>query len=110
MIPVHLYGHPANLKPILEIAKQHNLVVIEDCAQAHGAKYEGTRVGSFGDAAAFSFYPTKNLGGFGDGGMIVTNNAGVAEKIQILRQYGWRERYISYEVGMNSRLDGGMCQ
>ncbi len=105
VIPVHLYGCPANLAPILEIARRKNILVIEDCAQAHGATYEGKRVGSWGDMAAFSFYPTKNLGGYGDGGALVTQDASLAERARILRQYGWKERYISSVKGLNSRLD-----
>src|SRR5690606_21719445 len=95
----------AELQPILDFARQHDLLVIEDCAQAHGALYEGRPVGSFGHAAAFSFYPTKNLGALGDGGAVVTNDGVVAERLRALRQYGWRERYISSSRGLNSRLD-----
>jgi dTDP-4-amino-4,6-dideoxygalactose transaminase len=91
--------------PILALARQHNLLVIEDCAQAHGARYNGHRVGTMGDAAAFSFYPTKNLGAIGDGGAVATNNPDVAERLRMFRQYGWRERYISDVPGYNSRLD-----
>jgi dTDP-4-amino-4,6-dideoxygalactose transaminase len=105
IIPVHLYGHPADMEPILEIARRHHVFVIEDCAQAHGAMYQGKRVGSFGDLAAFSFYPTKNLGAIGDGGIIVTDDPTLAEKVKLLRQYGWRQRYISEIPGWNSRLD-----
>lgn len=105
IIPVHLYGCPADLTPILQIARQRNIFVIEDCAQAHGAKYQGQRAGSHGDIAAFSFYPTKNLGAFGDGGMIITNDSSLAEKAKLLRQYGWKSRYVSEVKGMNSRLD-----
>ncbi|MBI1878567.1 MAG: DegT/DnrJ/EryC1/StrS family aminotransferase [Chloroflexi bacterium] len=105
IVPVHLYGHPADLEPILAIARRYGLAVVEDCAQAHGASYQGQRVGSFGDAAAFSFYPTKNLGAVGDGGIVVTNRAEVAEQLQLLRQYGWARRYISQIRGYNSRLD-----
>ncbi|MCL4867903.1 MAG: DegT/DnrJ/EryC1/StrS family aminotransferase [Anaerolineae bacterium] len=105
IMPVHLYGHPAGMAAILAIARRHQLLVIEDCAQAHGASYQGQRVGSMGDAAAFSFYPTKNLGAIGDGGAVVTNNPAVAERLKMLRQYGWRERYISDIAGYNSRLD-----
>jgi dTDP-4-amino-4,6-dideoxygalactose transaminase len=105
IVPVHLYGHPADMEPILAIARRHALAVVEDCAQAHGAAYAGRRVGSFGDAAAFSFYPTKNLGAVGDGGIVVTNRAEVAEQLQLLRQYGWASRYISQVRGGNSRLD-----
>ncbi|MFS8086244.1 MAG: DegT/DnrJ/EryC1/StrS family aminotransferase [Acidobacteriota bacterium] len=105
IIPVHLYGQPANLEPILEIAREHNLRVIEDCAQAHGATYQGQRVGSYGDIACFSFYPTKNLGALGDGGMVVTGDAELAEHARLLREYGWAERYVSHIAGWNSRLD-----
>jgi dTDP-3-amino-3,4,6-trideoxy-alpha-D-glucose transaminase len=105
IIPVHLYGGVADLDPILEIAKQHHLKVIEDCAQAHGALYHDRRVGSWGDVACFSFYPTKNLGAIGDGGLVATNDAAMAERLDLLRQYGWRERYISEISGWNSRLD-----
>jgi hypothetical protein len=105
VIPVHLYGHPADMKAILEIARQNNLRVIEDCAQAHGAKIGGKTVGTFGDVAAFSFYPTKNLGAIGDGGAVLCNDPKIAERVRELRQYGWRERYISATSGMNSRLD-----
>lgn len=105
IIPVHLYGQPADLDPILKIARQHNLQVIEDCAQAHGAIYKNKRAGSFGDMACFSFYPTKNLGALGDGGMVVTNDAKLAERVEMLRQYGWKERYVSQFAGINSRLD-----
>ncbi|MBE2200511.1 MAG: DegT/DnrJ/EryC1/StrS family aminotransferase [Anaerolinea sp.] len=105
IIPVHLYGHPANLDPILAVARQHKLLVLEDCAQAHGARYRGKMVGSFGDAAAFSFYPTKNLGAMGDGGAVVTRHDEVAERLYALRQYGWQQRYVSSTAGYNSRLD-----
>lgn len=105
IIPVHLYGCPADLKSILEIARQKRIFVIEDCAQAHGAMYLGQRAGSHGDIAAFSFYPTKNLGAFGDGGMIITNDSALAEKANLLRQYGWQKRYVSQVKGTNSRLD-----
>ncbi len=105
IIPVHIYGHPADMDPILEIAKKHNLLVIEDCAQAHGAMYKGMRVGSLGDVGCFSFYPTKNLGAIGDGGMIVTDNTALAEKAKLLREYGWVERNVSSYKGLNSRLD-----
>lgn len=105
IVPVHLYGHPADMEMILDIARQHKLKVLEDCAQAHGAKFNGQPVGSLGDAGAFSFYPTKNLGAMGDGGAIVTRHPEVADRLQLLRQYGWRERYISEITGYNSRLD-----
>jgi dTDP-4-amino-4,6-dideoxygalactose transaminase len=105
IIPVHLYGQAADLDPIIQIAKRHNLLVIEDCAQAHGAGYNGRRVGSFGDIACFSFYPTKNLGAIGDGGMVVTNNPELAKQCRLLREYGWAERYVSSISGWNTRLD-----
>lgn len=105
IIPVHLYGQSADILPILDIAKKHGLRVIEDCAQAHGAIYQGRRVGSWGDMACFSFYPTKNLGALGDGGMVVTSNLKLAEKARLLREYGWAERYISKIPGWNTRLD-----
>jgi dTDP-4-amino-4,6-dideoxygalactose transaminase len=105
IIPVHLFGQPADLDPILKLARAKNIFVLEDCAQAHGATYRGKRVGAYGDIAAFSFYPTKNLGAYGDGGAIVTNDAKLAERVNLLRQYGWRERYTSDIKGMNSRLD-----
>jgi dTDP-3-amino-3,4,6-trideoxy-alpha-D-glucose transaminase len=105
VIPVHLFGQPAELDAILGIARQYKLAVIEDCAQAHGAKYQGQRVSTFGDIAAFSFYPTKNLGAYGDGGAVVTNDARLADKVKLLRQYGWRTRYESEISGVNTRLD-----
>jgi dTDP-4-amino-4,6-dideoxygalactose transaminase len=105
VIPVHLYGRPADLGAIVPLARRHGAVLIEDCAQAHGATFEGKRAGSLGDAASFSFYPTKNLGALGDGGLIATTRPDVAERLRILREYGWRERYVSDVAGMNSRLD-----
>ena len=105
IVPVHLYGYPADMSPILELAKHHGLYVIEDCAQSHGATLDGRMTGAWGDIAAFSFYPTKNLGALGDGGMIVTENAALAERVRLLQQYGWRERNISEIPGSNSRLD-----
>lgn len=105
ILPVHLYGQPVDLNPVMEIARKHQLYVIEDCAQAHGATYKNERVGSFGDMACYSFYPTKNLGALGDGGMVVTNDKDLAEKAVLLREYGWAERYISYVQGWNTRLD-----
>ncbi len=105
IIPVHLYGQPADLLPILKIARQHGLKVIEDCAQAHGAIYQGRKVGSWGDLACFSFYPTKNLGALGDGGIVVTNDAELAQQARLLREYGWAERYVSHLPGWNTRLD-----
>jgi dTDP-4-amino-4,6-dideoxygalactose transaminase len=105
VVPVHLYGHPADMPAILNIARRYGLRVIEDCAQAHGAALEGRQAGSWGDAAAFSFYPTKNLGALGDGGALVTHAPDLAERARLLREYGWRERYVSACPGMNSRLD-----
>jgi dTDP-4-amino-4,6-dideoxygalactose transaminase len=105
IMPVHLYGQPADMEPILAIARKHNLVVIEDAAQAHGAMYAGRRAGAWGHAAAFSFYPGKNLGAYGDGGAITTNDATIAEKIRHLRNYGQRVKYEHVVAGTNSRLD-----
>lgn len=105
IIPVHLYGQPADMDPILEIARSKGLIVIEDACQAHGAKYKGKRVGGLGDAAAFSFYPAKNLGAFGDAGMMVTNNEEIAEHIRMLRDVGQREKYHHEVKGYNHRLD-----
>lgn len=105
IVPVHLYGQPVDLTPILEIAGTYGLRVIEDCAQAHGAVYKGKRVGSYGDLGCFSFYPTKNLGALGDGGMVVTDQPELANRLGLLREYGWAERYISLVPGWNSRLD-----
>ncbi len=105
IIAVHLYGHPADMEAIISIAEQYGLHVIEDCAQSHGAVYRGRRTGGWGNIAAFSFYPTKNLGALGDGGMIVTDDAQLAARAKLLREYGWRSRYISEVSGMNSRLD-----
>jgi len=105
ILVVHLYGHPADLPAIQALARQHGLVVIEDCAQAHGAVLHGRKAGSWGEVAAFSFYPTKNLGALGDGGAVVTNDGQLAERVRRLREYGWRQRYVSDEPGLNSRLD-----
>lgn len=105
IVAVHLYGDMVPPEALLDVCRRHGLKLIEDCAQAHGAAWRGKRAGSFGDAAAFSFYPTKNLGAVGDGGMVVTADADVAERVRLLRQYGWKERYVSHEVGTNSRLD-----
>ncbi|MBK7318258.1 DegT/DnrJ/EryC1/StrS family aminotransferase [Candidatus Villigracilis affinis] len=105
IIPVHLYGCPVEMEPIFQFARDNHLFVIEDCSQAHGASYRNRKVGAWGDIAAFSFYPTKNLGAFGDGGAVVTNNPVLAEKVRLLRQYGWSEHYISSIRGINSRLD-----
>lgn len=105
VVPVHLYGQPADMDAIKEIAREHELFVIEDCAQAAGAMWNSARVGSIGDLGCFSFYPTKNLGAIGDGGMVVTRNAGLAKRIRRIRQYGWDENRITIEPGLNSRLD-----
>jgi len=105
IVPVHLYGLPADLTPVLAIARARGIRVIEDCAQAHGASYRGRRVGSWGDLACFSFYPTKNLGALGDGGMVVTSDADLARRARLLREYGWAERYVSQVPGWNTRLD-----
>ena len=106
IIAVHLYGHPANMKKILEIAKKYNLKVIEDAAQAHGAKIEGKKVGTFGDIATFSFYPGKNLGAYGDAGCVVTDNDALSEKIRKYINHGRSEKYFHEFEGRNSRLDG----
>lgn len=105
IIPVHLYGHPVDLDPILELAKLHGLLVIEDAAQAHGARYKGRRVGAHGDVVCWSFYPGKNLGAMGDAGGITTNRSDIAEKIRAIGNYGSREKYIHDLAGTNSRLD-----
>lgn len=105
VVPVHLYGCPADMTSILEIARPRGIVVVEDCAQAHGASYRGKRVGGWGALGAFSFYPTKNLGGYGDGGAVTTNSPELAKNVALRRQYGWQERYISSIKGLNSRLD-----
>jgi dTDP-4-amino-4,6-dideoxygalactose transaminase len=105
IIPVHLYGQPADMDPILQIARRHGLVVIEDAAQAHGAKYKGRPIGSLGNAAAFSFYPAKNLGAYGDAGMLVTNDAQIADAVRMLRNYGQTEKYHHKVRGYNCRLD-----
>jgi dTDP-4-amino-4,6-dideoxygalactose transaminase len=105
IIPVHIYGYPADMPAIMTIADRHGLKVIEDCAQSHGAALDGRKTGTWGHIAAFSFYPTKNLGALGDGGAVVTNDRTLADRIRLLRQYGWRERYVSDFAGLNSRLD-----
>ena len=105
IIPVHLYGQPANMKRIMDLSARHKVYVIEDCAQAHGAEILGQKCGTWGHIGAFSFYPTKNLGAMGDAGTVVTNDPDLAERIELLREYGWRERFISTIPGMNSRLD-----
>jgi dTDP-4-amino-4,6-dideoxygalactose transaminase len=105
IIPVHLYGQPADMDPIMDIARRHDLKVIEDAAQAHGARYKGRQAGSLGDAAGFSFYPGKNLGAFGDAGAVVTNDEVLADKVRVLRNYGSRIKYYHEVKGFNSRLD-----
>jgi dTDP-4-amino-4,6-dideoxygalactose transaminase len=105
ILPVHLYGQPADLAPLLALARAHGLRVLEDCAQAIGARYAGRRVGSFGDLGALSFYPTKNLGAYGDGGMVVTNDAVLAERVDVLRRQGGQSKYEAQYLGFNSRLD-----
>jgi len=105
VIPVHLYGHPAHMNPIRELADKHGLVIIEDACQAHGTRYKGRRAGSLGHAAAFSFYPGKNLGAYGDGGIVVTNDRGIARRLEMLRNYGQKEKYQHLFRGYNRRLD-----
>jgi dTDP-4-amino-4,6-dideoxygalactose transaminase len=105
ILPVHLYGQPAEMDAIMDIARRHNLYVVEDCAQAIGAKVDGRRVASFSDVACFSFYPTKNLGAYGDGGMVTTNNPEIAERIDVLRRQGGKVKYYHEVLGFNSRLD-----
>jgi len=105
VIPVHLYGQSADLEPILSLARKRRVRVIEDCAQSHGATYDGRRTGAWGDMACFSFYPTKNLGAIGDGGFVATDDPQLAENARLLREYGWRERYVSDVAGWNTRLD-----
>lgn len=105
VVPVHLYGHPADMPAIMTLAQRHGAKVLEDCAQSHGAQVAGRKAGTWGDAAAYSFYPTKNLGALGDGGAVFTRDAALAERVRLLRQYGWRQRYVSETPGRNSRLD-----
>lgn len=105
IVPVHMYGQSVDMDPLLEIARGHGLAVVEDACQAHGATYKGRRCGALGDIAAFSFYPSKNLGACGDGGAIVTNRADLDERVRVLRDYGQRAKYHHVENGYNSRLD-----
>ncbi|MDI6739021.1 MAG: DegT/DnrJ/EryC1/StrS family aminotransferase, partial [Candidatus Edwardsbacteria bacterium] len=105
VVPVHLYGQPADMDHIAAIAAAHELAVIEDCAQAHGAALHGRRVGTWGRMGCFSFYPTKNLGAIGDGGAVVTDDPALADRARSLREYGWEQRYISSQPGTNTRLD-----
>ena len=106
IMPVHLYGHPFDVDPILEICRQHNLPLVEDSAQAHGAKYKGKTIGTFGDISCFSFYPGKNLGACGEGGALVTNNAAFDKRARSLREHGSSVRYYHDEVGFNYRMEG----
>lgn len=105
IVPVHLYGQPADLDSILPIARRHGLSVVEDAAQAHGARYKGQRIGAHSDAVIWSFYPGKNLGAIGDGGAVTTNDSDVADRIRVLRNYGARQKYVNETQGFNSRLD-----
>ena len=105
ILPVHVYGHPAQMDKILTLAKKYKLFIIEDACQAHGAEYKGRKVGSIGDLGCFSFYPVKNLGGYGDGGAITTNNKKLAKKLIMLRNYGSPQKYYHNFIGINSRLD-----
>jgi dTDP-4-amino-4,6-dideoxygalactose transaminase len=105
LLPVHLYGHPADVDPILDIARHHGLRVIEDAAQAHGARYKGKRIGAHGDIVCWSFYPGKNLGALGDAGAITTDDTTLAERVALLRNYGSSQKYLNEEAGVNSRLD-----
>jgi dTDP-4-amino-4,6-dideoxygalactose transaminase len=105
ILPVHLYGHPVDMDPVMELARRFELKVVEDCAQALGAKYKGQPVGSLGDAGCLSFFPSKNLGAYGDGGMVVTSNPQLAQKVDLLRRHGSMRKYYHEVVGVNSRLD-----
>jgi dTDP-4-amino-4,6-dideoxygalactose transaminase len=105
IMPVHLYGQPAEMDPILALAREHGLEVVEDAAQAHGATYGGVKTGALGSAAAFSFYPGKNLGALGDGGAVLTNDDNLADRVRVLRNYGSRKKYYNETKGFNSRLD-----
>ena len=105
ILVVHLYGQASNMEPIMEIARKYNLRVVEDCAQSHGARFGGQMTGTFGDIGCFSFYPSKNLGAFGDGGAIVTNDSHIADDVRVFRNYGSEKRYYNKVVGTNSRLD-----
>ncbi|MBT6178742.1 MAG: DegT/DnrJ/EryC1/StrS family aminotransferase [Deltaproteobacteria bacterium] len=105
VVPVHMYGHSANMNDVMSFAEEYDLLVVEDGSQAHGARWNNQMVGSFGHAAAFSFYPTKNLGAYGDAGMLVTKSQSIADQARELRQYGWRKRHISYHQATNSRMD-----
>lgn len=106
ILPVHLYGHPADMAPIVEVARSHKLAVIEDAAQAHGAEYQGRRIGSIGDFGCFSFYPSKNLGAYGEGGMVTTNDAEAAQRLRMLRDWGQSQKYHHDLLAFNARMDG----
>lgn len=105
IVPVHLYGHPAQIETLVDLAQRHHLLLVEDCAQAHGARRHNRLVGTWGHMGAFSFYPTKNLGAYGDGGAIITDDAQLADRLRRLRNYGQTQRYVNQERGVNSRLD-----
>lgn len=105
IVPVHLYGHPVDMSPLMDVSEKYEIPVVEDCAQAHGSEYKGRKVGSIGVIGAFSFYPTKNLGAYGDGGIVVTDDKNLYERLAMQRQYGWRERDNAEMQGVNSRLD-----
>jgi dTDP-4-amino-4,6-dideoxygalactose transaminase len=105
VMPVHLYGQPADMEPIVEVARKHHLFVVEDCAQAHGSTYRGKKAGTFGDVAGFSFYPGKNLGAYGDGGAVLTNDDDLADRVRVLRDHGQKVKYEHLTVGYCSRLD-----
>ena len=104
-VVVHLYGHPADWDSLQQVAQEHGIELLEDCAQAHGAVWNGRMAGTLGRAAAFSFYPTKNLAALGDAGAVATNDAALAERLRLIRQYGWKQRYLSENAGVNSRMD-----
>ncbi len=105
IVAVHIYGHPCDMEGLRQVAEEYGVVLLEDCAQAHGAEWRGHRVGGLARGAAFSFYPTKNLGAMGDGGAITTEDEALAARVRVLRQYGWERRYVSDAEGVNSRLD-----
>jgi dTDP-4-amino-4,6-dideoxygalactose transaminase len=106
ILPVHLYGHPCDINAVSEVARKHGLPMIEDAAQAHGALYNGTKVGTFGEISCFSFYPGKNLGAYGEGGALVTKNAEFAARARALREHGSKQRYYHDEIGFNYRMEG----
>ena len=104
-VVVHLYGHPADWENLQQVALEHGIELLEDCAQAHGATWRGRMAGTLGRAAAFSFYPTKNLAALGDAGAVATNDAELAERLRLIRQYGWQQRYVSEHAGVTSRMN-----